>query len=220
MTTLNNIFNLANDTLVQILVYLNVPFTNAYIIIHTIFFLVVFAMVYKSKQIFFRPLTISIHTDYINRRKVRQAIDARDVYDYLDKVLQTDPHALDGIREIRLVKPHWSGKNVLGSYNPRTKLRKAHNGIVQIYALKYDTKKQLFFIKTTGYTIYLTKEEARDLQLFTLGHELGHCVLYRKGFPLSGIGIEEKCDDFSSRLNIVPNKAKTAGSIVYDKRTF
>lgn len=149
---------------------------------------------------------INIQDEFVRTKApYKMAITQEDVYKYLREVAKKKPMALKGIEEVRLVNPDRGKFKILGTYEPHASKNK--KGVIKIYPLMYDysTRKYYMPLYDGSMGVSFTEEEAKELQLFTLGHEIGHNVIYRKKGLLAGDKVERQCDEFSDHLNLVRN---------------
>lgn len=133
----------------------------------------------------------------------RMTLSIRDVRWYLQEVRKKNPKALDGIAQIQLCNRKGGlGMNILGSYSPNHPAGK----VIHLYTTAYNASRKLYTIDMSELgTIKLgyTKNQMKRMGLATLGHEIGHNVLYKKTGRLFGDDVERFCDDFSAELGIV-----------------
>jgi len=151
---------------------------------------------------------IHLQDEFIRKKApypYKMAISKEDIYRYLGEVAKKRPMALMGIEEVRLVNPDKGKFKILGTYEPHGSTNK--KGVIKIYPLMYDHKAQKYYmpLHDGSMGVCFSEEEAKELQLFTLGHELGHNVIYRKKGVLAGDKVEKQCDEFSDRLQLVRN---------------
>lgn len=126
-----------------------------------------------------------------------------DVEWYLQEVRKKNPKALDGISKIYLCnRPAKYNANILGSYSPNDPAGK----VIKIYTTAYSPLRNLFtidFSEVGTIKIGFTHTQMKRMLLSTLGHEIGHNVMYKKTGRLFGDDVERFCDKFSQDLNIV-----------------
>lgn len=163
----------------------------------------------KLKRLILAPSykTPEIILDFEDTSDKRLPITVDEVKDYISIIEDKKPRSLVGINQIILTdrKPN-QPERMTASYTP-------DGYIIRIFPLNYDVYRNGYYIPITdeGYIrIGLTEEEAKHTQLFALGHEIGHHVIYKKSGQLFGEEVERQCDKFSEDLNIVPNTKKTA----------
>lgn len=154
-----------------------------------------------------KGLEIEIIDDSKDSMLMKHPLAASDVEDYLMKLYGLKSRSLRGIDQIFITnRPPNLSTNVLGSFTP-------HDGpkggaVICIFPMGFNLIRQeytLDFSEVGTVKIGYTEEEAKNLLLFTLGHEIGHNVRYRKDRNMFGDEVEEFCDKFSANLNIVPD---------------
>lgn len=150
---------------------------------------------------------VDISTDKPDQK---MTLTTRDVKWYLQEVRKKNPKALDGISKIYLCnRLPGLGMNVLGSYSPNDPDGK----VIRLYPTAFFESRKLYTIDMSELgTIKLgfTKNQMKRMNLATLGHEIGHNVMYKKTGRLFGEDVEQFCDDFSAGLGIVTEPDKEA----------
>lgn len=138
-----------------------------------------------------------------NKADQQMVLTTRDVKWYLQEVRKKNPKALDGISKILLCnRMAGLGMNVLGSYSPND----VDGKVIRLYPSAFNETRKLYTIDMSELgTIKLgfTKNQMKRMVLATLGHEIGHNVMYKKTERLFGDDVEQFCDDFSEKLGIV-----------------
>lgn len=217
MTGLSNLLKTAYDFILSMLNSHSSDFTGNIVLVQVLpvaYFIVgalVLGFVFKGISAlisvfckFIKGHTIEIKDEFTDSLPYEMAVTIEDVEEYIQKVANANPRCLQGIDSITLSNHSNKIDNLLGTFKPTSK---RGSGVIRIYPLRYDAKRKKFVMPLSSGAVYVafTKKEAKELQLFTLGHEIGHCVIFRKGGGLKGKEIEKRCDEFSERLNIVRN---------------
>lgn len=126
-----------------------------------------------------------------------------DVEWYLQEVRKKEPDSLNGISKIILCnRPSNFEPNVLGSYSPNS----SDGKIIRIYTATYHPLRELFTVNMSdvgSIKLGFSKNQMKRMMLATLGHEIGHNVMYDKTGRLFGEDVEYFCDSFSARMGIV-----------------
>lgn len=144
----------------------------------------------------------------------KQVVTVEDVKEYIDRVRETYPEALRGINVIELAQPNWEVKRALGSYHPEEYEDKG--SVIKLYPFYYHENMDRYSVdfNDEGLKVIFSESDTKSLQLFTLGHEIGHNYLYRRTRKLGGERVEKFCDRFSEKLNIVGNPQQLKGDFV------
>lgn len=135
---------------------------------------------------------------------MKHPLNVQDIHDYLELLHGRDSRALRGIAQIRISdRPSNLHSNVMGSYTPK------HGGaVICLFPMGYNPLRNQYtldFSDVGTVKIGYSPEEAKNLLLFTLGHEIGHNVRYRKDRGMFGDEVERFCDEYSAKLGIVPD---------------
>lgn len=164
-----------------------------------------FNLAYANPDAIIRKLKIT--QSFTHNHSYRHAITIEEAKDYLLELASRHPEAFHKIDEFEMAKPNFHDTEYIdrlfGDFDPHGS--KKGRGKVRIYPLRYHKRKNMYSINVTdsGMTkLYYTEQEAKEAQLFTIGHEFKHNIIYHKGGPLGGTEIEEKCDNFSEKLKL------------------
>ena len=157
--------------------------------------------------------TIQIRDEFTRKPPYGMAITTEDVHNYLQEVAKKNPLALKGIDEVLLVNSDPKIPKLLGTYEPKASVNR--RGVIKIYPLRYDRAKKRYTMPLYdgSMIVAFTEKEAKELQLFTLGHEIGHNVIYRRKGVLAGGKVEKQCDKFSESLSLARNP-KNFGDLI------
>lgn len=148
---------------------------------------------------------IDINACFQDTPTQRMPITVQDVEWYINEVKKKDPSAFKGIRKVILAnRPSEIGPNILGSYT----INEGGKGqaVIRLFCVSYFLEKGLYTLdypEGRKAKMGFTAEQARRMLLFTLGHEIGHNVMYRKTGKINGAEVEVFCDEYSECLDIV-----------------
>lgn len=139
----------------------------------------------------------------------KMPVTVEDVQWYLGEVKKKNPNAIRGINKIILCnRPKDMHPNILGSYTPND----PQGVVIRLYTIPFvPFAKQLFtldFSDLGKLKLGFTPKQTRSMLLFTLGHEIGHHVMYKRSRSLFGTEVEDFCDKFSADLQIVRDPEK------------
>lgn len=146
---------------------------------------------------------------------------------FLEKAKENFSYSLLGIERILLEdrRPELP-MSINGSYQKYDSFKSKFGSIIRIYPMeKVDDKYKLYFLPSrdnfpqdSSYYILLNKEEAKSEMLHTLGHEIGHSIIYNSEERLFGEDVERKCDLWAEVLgakSIVDEKGLINKRMIY-----
>lgn len=148
---------------------------------------------------------IVVQETFTENSLYKMPLTTQDVEWYLSQIKEKDPAALTNISRIELTSREvFFTDDVFASYNPY--VSDNEKAVIKLYPMRFDFEKGLYVIANPdGKRAYVDDENARQIQLFNLGHEIGHNVFFRSDGTLYGPEVEKKCDVFSERLNLSLN---------------
>lgn len=148
---------------------------------------------------------IEIVQSFTDNHSYRMPLTTDDVRWYLSQLKGKNPSITDNIERIELTSREvFFTDDVFASYNPY--VDKTGKAVIKLYPIRFDFEKNLYLIvNPNGKKAYLDEENARQIQLFNLGHEIGHNVVFKEEGRLHGADVEMKCDLFSEGLGLSLN---------------
>lgn len=127
---------------------------------------------------------------------------------YIQEVRKINPNYLKGIKKIYLCnRPKDFHSNVMGAFSPDTPEGK----VIFLYTVSYFPKRKMYTLDYSSFgkiKFGYDETQIKKMMLYTLGHEIGHNVFYDKTGRLFGVDVEEFCNLFAEKLNIVQDEEK------------
>ena len=159
-----------------------------------------FDQIYKNKGL----KEIKFYRETFRNENYDVPISREEVNELLKRAEEKHASALVGIEEISFEdRPEEYPYQIFASYTPDIDDRSNIGAVIRVYPLERDPEENMYRFYTDvekNYYWLITKEEARDELLFSLGHEIGHNVRYNFERRLFGDEIENYCDDFSKQI--------------------
>ena len=205
---------LTQQTLSNQLFYVSVLILLTMIIFHFARLVISITHLFFDKN--FSKLNVKIKNEFTAKGLNKMPLSIDEVQWYVDQVFDLCPSSLHGIEEVVLCdRDLLMDDRVLASFCPDGS--ENGKGIVRLYPLPYNKHLKMFtprFNDTGSVKLGFTDEEAKIVHFFSLGHEIGHNVMYKKKKLLHGREIEMACDSFSEELQIVKNPHKNCGRVI------
>ncbi len=155
---------------------------------------------------------IKLNREKLSNPKLDFPISKDDILELVMKAERTFSFALAGIEEISLEGRGGESYQVFASYMPPSKLRSTTGATIRLYPFERDSgDSSLFrFYLDPAETYYwlMDEQEAKDEILFSLGHEIGHNILYNTERRIKDRDIENECDKISSLIGAVSRQQK------------
>lgn len=149
---------------------------------------------------------IQIVKDAKENETTKMPLTVEDVKWFIQEVRKINPKYLKGIKKIYLCnRPKDFDSNIMGAFSPDTPEGK----VIFLYTVSYFPKRKMYTLNYSSVgTIKFGYDETqiKKMMLYTLGHEIGHNVFYDKTGRLYGVEVEEFCDLFAAKLNIVQDE--------------
>jgi len=159
-----------------------------------------------------RGFSISVSAEKTDHLAFKQAVGIEDVVAYLLQVKEKKPGSLIGIDSVIISDLNHKISIyglLLGTYEPFASKKK--KGVIRLYPLRYSQVRKKFYLQVfeeIERQVELTLEEGRELQLLTLGHEIGHNEVYRKTRGIKGRAVEKAADDFAESLKLTRKRGE------------
>jgi len=159
-----------------------------------------FDQIYKNKGL----KEIKFYRETFRDENYDIPISCEEVKEVLRRAEKKHSTALVGIEEISFEdRPEEYPYQIFASYTPDKDDRSKIGAVIRVYPLERDPEENMYRFYTdvekNDYWL-MTKEEARDELLFSLGHEIGHNIRYNYERRLFGEEIENYCDEFSKQI--------------------
>ncbi|WP_121663749.1 hypothetical protein [Metabacillus litoralis] len=159
-----------------------------------------FNEIYKNKGL----KEIKFYRETFRNENYDVPISREEVNELLRRAEEKHSTALVGIEEISFEdRPEEYPYQIFASYTPDNDDRSSIGAVIRVYPLERDPEENMYRFYTDvekNYYWLITKEEARDELLFSLGHEIGHNIRYNFERRLFGDEIEDYCDEFSKQI--------------------